>query len=63
MKLNSISFSSLSADYTLSDAESLYITGGTGQVDRDSEEKEDAPGLSNEIPIDYSINSRQTRRG
>jgi hypothetical protein len=52
-------FTSRNYRYRLSKAQTLFITGGgVGKVDRDNEEQEDLPEVSNDIPSDYSAASR-----
>ena len=45
----------------ISKNQSLHILGGSGQVDRDKEEKEDIPVVSNDIPTDYPKKSALNR--
>ncbi|MGB3180006.1 MAG: hypothetical protein WBB45_01355 [Cyclobacteriaceae bacterium] len=61
MKFVTTEFSFISQDYRLSGQQSLHITGGSGKVDRDKEEKEDMPEVSNDIPGDYAASRASSR--
>lgn len=53
----------VSESYRISNLQSMHIIGGVGKVDRDKEEQEDLPEVSNGIPDDYSAYNRHSRPG